>query len=218
MEKLYLRDYKKMSILDAMVSIMSILKNTKRPVDIKKADVLRKIFIDSFSNCKHDNYPEFTLEVAKLYEKENIEIDFDALRKDLVEIGLITLNGMQRIPSIYLELKEKSDKVIENSFIYDKLYYYFEDNLKKIIISEIFKRFYNIIYFIGSPNLFFKVKISKERLENLFENENLKNKNSFFYQQLKLWTIYNKIFEFIELESKGEDLFIKFDILKGIMV
>ena len=94
------------------------------------------------------------------------------------------------------------------------MYEYLENNLKKVIISEMCKKIFQITY-----NWNLVLKVSNERLEQIFQNENIKDKENFFCQQLEIWAVYNQISSFIKYEIKErenekdkKDIFINMNI------
>ncbi len=212
MEKIYLRNDKNLKLVD-VISIFPVLCIAVKENTEKK---LTKTLIDTYTNNTFNNSPELALEVANKLKSQGIEVDVEYITNELVKIGIITLKIIEKLPFNYKEKEEKINNLLENSYIFDNVFEYLELNIKKIIISELLKRLFPIIkkkmYYFNTK---FKIKVTNEKLEEVF-NGSVRNEKSFFIQEFNLWAIHNRIMQYISIEEYEEYILINFDILSSI--
>lgn len=216
MKKMYFKDNSKLKILEVLSVIPSLCESIKGEELDGKYNALRKILVDIYASNKFKTSSELALEVAKKWqEQEDVKIDNEHLRDEIVKIGIYNFKMLEKVPQKMLELEKKAEKMLENSFVYDNIFSYLEENIKKIIISEVFKRFFNGLVLKRYCATKFKIKITNEKMDEIFEGESIKNERNFFMQQFQTWAIYNKIIDFVTFEEEEECLYIKFSLLRN---
>lgn len=218
MQKVYFKDEEKLPILKSLSVMANIATNLKNPmqlIDREKTEEFRKIFIKEYSNYRSIYEPQLALKLAEKANEIGFEVDIEKLTMNCVFEGLIEKNMLENMTTEQLTLLNKSKEKIRNSYVFDFIYEYLEENLKKVITSELFKRIYALTF-----NLNINIKVSSERLEEIFKDESIKNKENFFCQQFQTWAIYNQIIPFAKCEIKQreeqekKDIFINITILK----
>lgn len=222
MEKVYFRDNEKVTIL-GVISIMANLdcnlKDKYQVNDNVKMEKLRKIFVETYFTTKSNSEAKLAVEIAEKCNEIGIDVDLEQLKRNYVIRGISELHGRQKLTKEQQNIIVKGKEVISNLFVHDFIYKYLEENLKKVITSEIFKRLFGITY-----NWDLTLKVSSKSLDKIFENEHIKNKENFFCQEVKIWAAYNHILPFVKCEIKKSeespeknDIFINISILKDLL-
>lgn len=219
MEKVYFRDNQKMSILDTICVIKNFLENSESMnLSQENLDMMRKKFVETYSTLENITEPKLTVELGRIYRENGVEFDEQALKMSCLQNGIFLQQFQQNLPQQHMNLYKKSKEYLLNSYVYDFIYEYLEENLIKTIISETFKKFFEL-----KRKFSINIKISSERLEKLFENESINNKESFFLQQLNTWASYYDLIVFMECkiiereeDKTKKDILININYLKNI--
>lgn len=220
MEKMFFKDNQKMPIFDSTI-IMTNLSASVEDSDNSRDNLekMRKIFVDCYTNLGNLSQPDLSLEIARRYKEAGIAVNEEKLRLECVQNAIMEVNVEKRFSHEQLRMLDELEKFVLNTYVLDFLYEYFEGNLKKTIVSELFKR-----VFLITNNLYIVIRVSDERIEKIFENQTIKEKEMFFCQQLHTWFIYNKMDTFVKTEitsrddkSGIKDVIIGIDFLSKIM-
>lgn len=225
MEKRYFKENSKITVMKSLMVMFNLKASLKYTaitpqvyMNMEKLDNLRKAFIKC---CTLEGVNEARLieELEKRCDEIGIEIDSIRLRENCVMQVMIESKMIENMSPEQQHMLKRSKEAINKTFVFDILYDYFEEKLKKIIISELFKRIFGM-----NSKLNFTIKVSSELLEELFEEESIKNKENFFCEQLKTWATYNEFVLFVKYEIKErkedtekKDIFINIKILEGLL-
>lgn len=219
MEKVYFRDNPKMSMMDTIFVMKNFLENSEgMNLSQENLDMMRKKFVECYCTLEDITEPKLTIELGRIYRENGVEFDEQSLKMSCLRNGIFLQQVHKSLPQEHMNLYKKSKVYFSNSYVYDFIYEYLEGNLIKTIISEIFKKFFEL-----RRKFSVNIKISSERIEKLFENESISNKESFFLQQLNTWASYYDLIAFMECkivereeDETKKDILININLLKTI--
>ena len=167
---------------------------------------MNKIFLHTYTNFYFSDFPTLCYQVCKEWETIGIKISREELNKDIVKISILQYQIENSMSTIEQEYEKSSKNMIKEFSMFEAFYQDFENNLKKILVSEFFKR-----SMLKQERIKFQIKFTDEKINSLFEYHTIKDKRSFFINQLTIWATYNYVIPFMHCISKEEALYIVFD-------
>lgn len=220
MEKVFFKNNQKMTIFDSTIIITNLSASVENLDNSRdNLEKMRKIFVECYTTLGNLSQPDLSLEIARRYKETGIAVNEEKLRFECVQNAIMQVSVEKNFSREQLRMLNELEKFVLNTYIFDFLYEYFEENLKKTIVSEFFKR-----VFLISKNLNIVIRVPSERIEEIFENQTIKEKEMFFCQQLHTWFIYNRMDTFSKTEVKEragdktiKDVIITIDFFNKLM-